>query len=56
MGVNQVEKVALNDLVRKDHPYRRLKTVLDFDKIQHSVKVNFPSRIKRYFDITCQNI
>ena len=39
MGVNQVEMVMLDSLVRKDHPYRKLKSLLDFDKIQSSVKV-----------------
>lgn len=39
MGVNQVEMVMLDNLVRKDHPYRRLKSLLDFDRMQRSVKV-----------------
>lgn len=37
--VNQVEMVMLDNLVCEDHPYRRLKTLLDFDRIQRSVKV-----------------
>jgi hypothetical protein len=39
MGVNQVEMVMLDNLVREDHPYRRLKSLLDFDRIQRSVKI-----------------
>lgn len=31
MGVDQVEMVILDELVRKDHPYRKLKSLLDFD-------------------------
>lgn len=39
MGTNQVEMVMLDELVRKNHPYRRLKELLDFEKIQSSVKI-----------------
>lgn len=39
MGVNQVEMVMLDNLVREDHPYRRLKSLLDFERIQRSVKI-----------------
>jgi IS5 family transposase len=39
MGVNQVEMVMLDNLVSEDHPYRRLKTLLDFDRMQRSVKI-----------------
>ena len=31
--------VMLDSLVRKDHPYRKLKSLLDFDRVQRSVKV-----------------
>lgn len=38
MDVNQVEMITINDLVSQEHPYRRLKALLDFEKIQSVVK------------------
>jgi len=39
MNVNQIEMVSLDQLVPEKHTYRRLKKLLDFDRITKSVKV-----------------
>ena len=39
MNTKQIEMVTLDELVRGDHPYRKLKELLDFEKIQQSVKL-----------------
>lgn len=40
MEAGQFEMITINDLVSKDHPYRRLKELLDFGKISKLAKVD----------------
>ena len=35
--MNQIQMVCLEDLVAKDHPYRKLKKLLDFKRIIEGV-------------------
>lgn len=39
MGTNQLEMVVMEELIPQDHPYRRLKSLIDFEKIQESVEI-----------------
>ena len=39
MTVNQVEMVSVDNLVSKDHPYRRLKEAIDFSRLIKSVSI-----------------
>ncbi len=37
--MNQIQMVCLEDLVAKDHPYRKLKKLLDFKRIIRKLKL-----------------
>ena len=39
MGTDQIEIECVEQLLGKEHPYRRLKGLLDFTRITKSVKV-----------------
>jgi IS5 family transposase len=39
MNINQIEMVSVDSLVPANHPYRKLKEVLDFERLTKSVKV-----------------
>ena len=40
MNTNQVEMVSVDSLVPATHPYKKLKSLMDFDRIIKSVKVD----------------
>jgi len=40
MSINQIEMVSVDDLVPATHPYKKLKELMDFDRIIKAVKVD----------------
>ena len=40
MNTNQIEMVSIDGLVPATHPYKKLKGLMDFDRIVKSVKVD----------------
>ena len=40
MNINQIELVSVDSLIAVDHPYRKLKETLDFDRLVGAVKVD----------------
>lgn len=39
MSLNQIEMVNLEQLIANEHPYRKLKAAIDFDKIVKSISL-----------------
>ena len=39
MSINQIEMTSIDSLVSIDHPYRKLKESMDFDRLTKSVKI-----------------
>ncbi len=39
MKIGQLEMISVESLVAKDHPYRKLKRIIDFNFLTNSVKL-----------------